>query len=71
MTDFWLEQLDEFQCHLLKYKRQGGTRLFVGQGNEELCFGHVRDEMPMRQSNNQAVQVVVYMSLEFRVELLA
>lgn len=51
------------------HKRLGSKGFFVGRENEKFCFGHVRDEMPIRQSNRHAKQVVVYMSLEFRVEL--
>ena len=60
-----------------KRKRKGHSRkagdgagfLRTWKGNEGLCFGHVREEPPIRHSDRNARLVVTYRNLEFRAEL--
>lgn len=40
---------------------------FSGRGEQELCFGHSKSEMHIRNSDRDVKKVVGYLNLEFRI----
>lgn len=51
-TDFWLEQMTRWQCHL-RSDGGGGNWCFLlvsRAGSQKFCFGHINFEMPFRDA---------------------